>query len=181
VRAQLQPTLDASGNNRLADSQIARLFDAFRAGLKDLATTASVVLVFDEFSKSGGGSFDDTEYKTWLYPQLIEPILQGKLGAVCVVLSMRERDMETYGLKQAAVERIPPGLVPFNVELFDAADAEKLFREFCRFQWSEVEDLAFKLLQVMLKRDRLAQWSPRLLEDFRRFRSDGRAEGMVRP
>jgi hypothetical protein len=56
-----------------------------------------VLIVLDQFSRSQR-TFPSPEFTTYLYPELIKPILEGALGAVCVVMALREGESGSYGL-----------------------------------------------------------------------------------
>jgi hypothetical protein len=171
VRAALQPIVDASGDTGLTAAQITRLFEKFRQGLEALAKTERVVIVLDQFSRSQR-AFPFTEFGTYLYPQLIEPILQGKLGNVHVVLSLRETEAGQYGLTKPSGEPIEPGLQKLDVPLFKEGDARRLFFEYCGFQWTELESKLFEVLSMRIRNT--GQWKPSELDKYRALVGLGR-------
>jgi len=174
VRAELQPLVEASGDTALAAPQITRLFEKFRAGLKKLAETQRVLIVLDQFSRSQR-TFPSPEFTTYLYPELIKPILEGALGAVCVVMALREGESGSYGLTGPTGAPIEPGLRRLDVPLFKEADAKRLFFEYCGYQWTELESSLFQVLSISI-RDRV-QWKPTELENYRALVRRGRQEG----
>jgi hypothetical protein len=173
IRGSLQPIVDASGDTGLSSTQIGRLFEAFTKGLKELANTSRVVLVLDQFSRSQR-AFPATDFTGTLLPRLLEPILQGRLGDVHVVLSMRSTEAVLYGLTDDGGSPIVPGLQRLEVPLFRSADARRLFLEYCGFRWGELEQMLFKILERSLK-DK-AEWRPGDLVDYRGLIQRGRQE-----
>ena len=178
VRAELQPILEASGDMGLSAPQIARLFETFRKGLEALAQTRRVVIVLDQFSRLQR-AFPVAEFSTYLYPHLIQPILQHKVGDVCIVLALGEHELGVYGWKKETGDAIPPGLETFEVPLFREADARRLFLEFCGFEWHEGESKLFDLLKLVISNK--GQWKPQELSIIRPLMARVREEQKRQP
>jgi hypothetical protein len=174
VRAELRPIVAASGDTALTAPQIARLFATFRKGLEALAASQRVVIVLDQFNRSSG-SFSQSEFTTYLYPQLVQPILQGKIPGANILLALRESDAMQYGLTRPSGEPIEPALRKLEVPFFKEADARRLFFEYCGFQWNELESKLFEVLALKILNS--GQWRPRELAKFRDLLGRGREEG----
>jgi hypothetical protein len=158
VNSALETRISESGLKNLRASEIDDFFKAFTNGLKERGKPVArasltnesnegsatgeqadqeseVVLVLDQFTREATG-YPPEDFLSYLRPKLLEPILSGSMPKVSFVLVMRERELPVYGITDLAGNIQIDKMKGLPVAFLKEEEAQRLFREFCRYEWS---------------------------------------------
>jgi hypothetical protein len=161
LRVKLNAVVKAQGDDGLTAADIDDLFASFVEGLKTSADSTLLVLVLDRFV-----GLPPADFKTYLLPKLLVPILDGAVSNVRFVLVMSGTELRQYGVADGAGNVPLPALRLIRVGAFREADAQRLFVEFCRFTWSTKQAKVYEAWRAVADIPDKGVWSPELLMDW---------------
>ncbi|WP_437277867.1 CHAT domain-containing protein [Sorangium sp. So ce375] len=126
----LTEPVDIDPNRRLqrgAENSITRIFQSFRNGLEQAAKDEPLLVVIDHLEFA----FHE-DFKKYVKPLLLKPIMDGRVRNVRVVLAVRERDFEKLDLESLVPGRAANEHV-VRVLAFRPEEFLELACEFCHY------------------------------------------------
>jgi hypothetical protein len=140
-------------------ASIRRVCEAFRTGLDRVSDPDGLLIVLDQFRRTGGGGIGPKDFQLGLLNDFVIPLANGLSTRVHLVLIAHPDDRLEYGLDKVVRART------FRLELFPAADFTSLFFEFCRFKRNDALDGLEKYWR--LAKIKNAAWLPSELQRMR--------------
>ncbi|WP_395819750.1 CHAT domain-containing protein [Archangium minus] len=141
-----------------------RIFESFRAALKDAGQRPPLVLVLDNLR----GVFVE-DFKRYLRPWLIDPIARGELAPIRLVLAVRDTEAPELGLG----ERVLPPMKPLpphrrvTLSPFSSGDFHKFVSDFLRRRYPDAQErevIVRTLHKMKFRGQGQYVWKPSLLK-----------------
>ncbi|WP_438029742.1 CHAT domain-containing protein [Sorangium sp. So ce233] len=144
-----------------SENTILQIFQSFRNALAQAAKDGHLLLVIDHLKKA----FPE-DFKKYIKPHLLKPIMDGRVPNVRVVLAAGKRDFDDLDLAslvqgQAAKEQV------IRVSPFRPNEFVELAWEFCRYHLEF--GISREVIEALAKTQRAqSEWGPDMLRDVQR-------------